>query len=668
MKLVFGKLQSDSFAGLLFSIVFALIYIMIIFPKGFITGTSSYWLTQQEDVTQYIAGFNVYFYEDWKFPLFKIESINYPEGTRSTFVDIIPIYSFFLKLLLPDSLFPFNPFGYWIGLSYVMTAISSWLILKYSKTSSWSALLTLTALLLIFPALSARLGHISLMSHWLILLGFVLYIRSFHKPFQIIAWSLLVVVSFYINIYIFTMVLSIFVATVITQWNMLVLNKNLQQLLLPFVFLFISLYITLLPLHDAGIAKDSGWGYYSMNLLSPFNGGKFIQFINAEMPGQYEGFNYLGLGVITLSVYAYILLQKQHSLFFKTHRFIIVLMFLFTFYSLSNHVYFGTHHLIDINYPNILDPLVSQFRASGRYFWPVGYALTIFAVIVTIKYNKKHGIVLILFALLLQVADLRDRLRGLHEIAKREQGKIIDRITWDSKIVESKNLYFYPKFRCSKNSSPHHTLLPVMLYASETKKTLNTGYIARYQPQCNNIGREIASANSDSSAFIFVKDEFPMYKMLPLYFPTSFNVICQELDFAYICKKSSVEFIKKEVELLAVSSIFSSQVGHFSEAGVESTDSQGFLIYGPYVTLPGGKYHVELLGEGRKIDNVFFDIVSENGNKVHAKTIVNQDKKNQILAKVDFTLDRDAINTEFRVFLDKNSKLTVNSVRIKRLD
>lgn len=529
--------QSDNYCGLVFSLVVTFIYVFIVYPKNFFFGTSSYWLTQTEDITQYIAGFNAYFSEDWHFPIFKIESFNYPVGTRSTFVDIIPLYSFILKLVVPNSLFPFNPFGFWILFSYLMSGVAAWFILKNLKVNSWIALITLTLFFDMFPALSARLGHISLMSHWLILFAFALYIRNFTKKYQVLEWSILLFIAFYINIYIFTMVFSIFLVTIISTWKERSLWQNIKILLIPLSFLIISFFLTILPLSGDGISRDFGWGYYSMNLLSPFSGGNIIKLIYSEVPGQYEGFNYLGLGVILLCFYNLYLLKKSNINIFSKHKYMLSLLVLFFIYSLSYKIYFGNVQVLELNYPSILEPLVNQFRASGRFFWPVGYGIIIFNIIMIMKTNnRKISILILTIALFVQIIDLKQRTRILKETASREENKILNYEKFQNYIGDTKRIYFYPKFRCAKVSSPQDTLLPIMLFSSENKIKLNTGYIARYEPNCNDIAAEIQSSDINNSTYLFTKKEFNNNEILSLYFPSNSNIECKDFNFTFICK------------------------------------------------------------------------------------------------------------------------------------
>lgn len=150
-------------------------------------------------------------------PLLAFDSLNYPQGTRATFVDVIPLYALLLKLLLPASLAPFNPYGAWVALCFILQAVG---VVDQSRAKA--ELMGLPSessdCLAGFPALMAQLGHISLMSHWIILFALALYVRSrYMLGLPLISWTVLLVVAFYVNIYLFAMAAGIYFAAFLAR-------------------------------------------------------------------------------------------------------------------------------------------------------------------------------------------------------------------------------------------------------------------------------------------------------------------------------------------------------------------------------------------------------------------------------------------------------------------
>ncbi|WP_346832800.1 DUF6311 domain-containing protein [Pseudomonas abietaniphila] len=530
--------------GLFLAMLIAAVFIYRYFPAGFIAGTSSYWLTETDDVTQYIAGFNAYFHSPLKFPLLAFDGFNYPAGTRATFVDIIPIYSLLLKLVLPADTAPFNPFGFWVALTFVLQAVAGWWVLRELNVRSWSTLICGTVLMVCFPALLGRLGHISLMSHWILLMAMALYIRSYRLGrVATVGWCLLLVTGFYVNIYLFVMALVIYLCAVLTSLKGLKgLNlRAIGRASIPFIALALSIFVLLLPMPMGQVSTEWGFGYYSMNLLAPITGGTYVTIPDAAMPGQYEGFNYLGLGVIISLVYAIYHLRQDGWGTLKRHRYLAIFLALFTCYALSNSIYMGTRQIAVISYPDFMTTLTSQFRASGRFFWPVGYTLLIFSLLTL--YRRFPGKVLIpvmLVLLCIQVGDLKMQRANFKAGLNRPYTPLLTSSAWDAQTGNGVNkLYFYPKFRCGKFDSLT-TLMPVMKYAAMHHIKMNTGYIARHQPPCDehSLTTEIAGADPASSVFVFVKTEFSDIPSVKRLMPTTDTAQCSDVDFAFVCHLS----------------------------------------------------------------------------------------------------------------------------------
>lgn len=526
---------------MLLAVSSSFLFVWLTFGVEFLSGAAPYWQSQVDDITQYIAGFNLYFIAPWQIPLLGFDGFNYPQGTRVTFVDAIPLFSLFLKVFVPASWAPFNPFGVWVGLCFIGQGVGAWWILKELGVRSLFALIALMALFLIFPALMVRLGHISLMSHWIILFSVALYFKSCNEnKLAAMAWSALLLSAFYVNIYLFVMASAIMLAAFLNA------RRNLKWrdfglFFMPYAFIFSSLFIMILPLPLSEVAAEGGFGYYSMNILAPFMGGKWISFTAGQGSGQYEGFNYLGLGV--LSGLVYLLLRYQNFLVSAMHRHwpLFCILLICVFYSLSNHIFFGANEVAIIKYPDFLAPVTSQFRASGRFFWIVGYFVVIYVVVGLYRnMNHKSFIFATIAVVALQVGDVNGIYQSMRSGMTRTASQPLDSSLWDKQLESNvKVLYFYPKFKCG--SKPLETLMPVMQYAGQKGLKLNTGYISRYSPNCSDVKNEIANSDPKRSAYIFARSDYVDANSVRSLFPISMNMRCEVVQFAYVCQGSILE-------------------------------------------------------------------------------------------------------------------------------
>jgi hypothetical protein len=524
------------------SIILALAFAHWLYSLAHLRGTSAFWQQQSGDITQYIAGFNAFVREPWQWPLLHFSSINWPSGTLATFVDAIPLYAFFLKLFHhgPETGF-WNPYGIWVAICYGLQGLGAWWICRESNVKSWSALIALTLLLASFPALSYRANHISLMSQWLLLFSFAIYLRGTRQGYLASRyWIALVFCAFYINIYLFCMVSAIFAADLGRHAANGNWRRALLTLIAAYAMIGLSLFITILPLGEGAGSREWGFGYYSMNLLAPLTGGRLLAWPHPVVHGgQSEGFNYLGIFVIALFAYAIRLRNHCDKTFWSRHRGLFLVLGLLAVYAPSNVVHLGEVRLFEWILPEWTLPLTAQLRASGRFFWPVGYVIIIFTVLTVYRHaGTRRAAALLPVVVLLQLWDLQPHHDRTRAIVHGTYPVLLNEARWDGFLGAAPDtLHFYPSFRCGKNPA-NESVLPTMLYAAKRNLNLSTGYIARAVKPCDNYAGEIAAIKSPASAFVFVRSEFTDLNEVKQLLGGEAAADCVEVDFAYLCKRA----------------------------------------------------------------------------------------------------------------------------------
>ena len=136
-----------------------------------------------------------------------------------------------------------------------------------------------------------------------------------------------------------------------------------------------------------------GYGYASINLLSPFYRGRFSpKGIDATGGQQFDRFNYLGIGLMAALVITGILHWRWLIHLPRHYPVLTVIVCLLTIFALSNKVFWGSKELIhyDLFYP--LQMIGGTFRVSGRMFWPVGYLLMLVGLLGVLR-NRNHAMV-----------------------------------------------------------------------------------------------------------------------------------------------------------------------------------------------------------------------------------------------------------------------------------
>jgi hypothetical protein len=537
-----GWLRPQGPLGFVLAALLGLGYAWWLYKGPMLHGTAPFWWSDKSDISQYVAGFNAFVHEPWHWPLLRIDSLNTPDGTLATFLDTIPLYAMLLKVVHPGAGY-WNPYGLWIAICFTLQGIGAWWICREAKVRNWAALLALALLLASFPALTRRIPHTSLMSQWLLLFGLAIYLRSTRLGrIATGSWVALLPCAFYINIYLFSMVSAIFAADVLrellrTPIRLASVRRAVLAPVAAYGLLFVTMWITMLPLPPGAGSGEWGFGYYSMNLLSPLNGGMLLQLDHPEAThGQGEGATYLGIFLLALTVWVTRLRRRHDPDFWGRHAALLGMLALLTLYALSNQVYLGETRLFTLILPPEADQLTSTFRSSGRFFWPVGYAIVVFTVLGAARHLKTwHAAAVLAAVTALQFWDLQAHHERVRAGLSMDSAQVVDTARWDAFLGAGVNaMHYYPPFHCGP-ATLTEGLLPTMVYAVKHRYRLSTGYIARAVKPCDNYAADIARLPA-STAVAFDKKTFPREQdALQL---MGGEAACADMGLVFLCRRN----------------------------------------------------------------------------------------------------------------------------------
>ncbi|WP_311886106.1 MULTISPECIES: DUF6311 domain-containing protein [unclassified Pseudomonas] len=377
------------------------------------------WLEQGDPATHYL-GWEYFRHSPWTFPLGLNPFYGVELGSSIIFSDSNPLLALLFKPFnawLPAT---FQYFGLWLLACFVLQAWFGWKLLGLMTGNPLIRLLG-TGLLVVSPPMFLRMGgHLSLSGHFLILAA--LYLALLPKLYRRrLAWGALLAVTAMVHAYLLAMVALI--------WGADLLGKTFSQQLarrqglLEGVLLFAVVsaccwqagYFTI-----ADGAQSGGFGLYRMNLLSPFDPAGW-SFILPDLPkasGDYEGFNYAGLGVLLLVPLALMgWLRNPQPLKdeLRLRRWLLLALIGLSLFALSNQIGVGAH-TFSYPLPKIVTNLANIFRASGRMFWPVLYALILMVMFLLVRgYRPRIVVALLALALTIQIVDTRNGWLGLRQ-------------------------------------------------------------------------------------------------------------------------------------------------------------------------------------------------------------------------------------------------------------
>ncbi|WP_157971448.1 DUF6311 domain-containing protein [Dyella sp. C9] len=398
-----------------------------------VTGGAMLWPTnvcwlQHADLAQSYLGWAFYRHDPWTLPFGATPSYGLEIHSSVYYSDSIPLLAMLLKPVaawLPE---PFQYFGPWVLACFILQAYFAWNLLSLSTDSVAARILGCLFFVAAPPMLMRLGGHMALVAHWAILAALYLYLRPSSKH-QRGWWTVLVAASMVIHAYVFLMVAAIWVADVLRRlwlarhgentsmpWRELA-REVLQVMLATAVVAWLAGFFMI---SSRGMQAE-GFGYYKMNLLAPFNGGGWSRFglAFAQADGEYEGFNYFGVGGLLLLLAGLIAGLKQAAA--RQRRLwwpLVAVAVGLTLFAITPSVGLGMHEW-QLPLPSWLhDRLAhSSIQATGRLFWVSYYMLLVAAIGALARTLSTRWLVPLLgVAVLLQAIDLAPGLRNLHQL------------------------------------------------------------------------------------------------------------------------------------------------------------------------------------------------------------------------------------------------------------
>ncbi|MDP4028818.1 MAG: DUF6311 domain-containing protein [Gallionella sp.] len=453
--------QTGAWGGLLLGILFFL----WLYGAAILNPAETGWMLHG-DPAQHYLGWEFFRREPWSLPLGRIENFGAPLTASIVFTDSLPLLAIPLKLLSPWLPETFQYFGAWMLLCHALTGWFAWRI--FSRLGLGVAASALgTLLMLLMPAMMLRAyGHESLMAHWLILAAIDRYLAGWSGR----GWLALVLLAAAVHAYLLAMLLAIFCAA----WLRAVAVDRTLSLVqggarAALGALLLGGWMALLG-YFVGATKQlaaEGYGHYSANLLTWFDpmdwrafllhygrdpAGKgewshFLPALGQTTAGQYEGFAYLGAGLLLLAGIALVsVLRRRQRLPGFMLPLLAVALALFIA-ALSNRVSLGGRELFAVPLSDTMLGMLSIFRASGRFVWPLTYLAAIAAVVVVARqWPARAAVPLLALAVLVQTLDMNGKLREFRDKFHRPaayQNPLADPL-WESAAQRHRRIVVYP--------------------------------------------------------------------------------------------------------------------------------------------------------------------------------------------------------------------------------
>ena len=512
------KININIVTALLGGIAFVLIYgVKILNPLY------TDWLLTGGDPSQHYLGWEFFRRSDWYFPLGLTDQLAYPLKTSVIYTDSIPIFAVFFKLfrsILPRQ---FQYFGIWGLLCFVLQGYYAAKILG-ERSSSKTVILAGSVFFIVSPIMIFRMYyHTALAAHWLILLAIYFYskhekeYRDIFRP--VMQWGILGILIGSIHLYFVPMCGAILLGYILCSiWKE---RKIRIRFFYPGISFSVGLFLTIYLLGGFSSGADTGTnnlGLFSFNLnafLNPMSYSTLLK--NTSLwnwpfytQGQYEGFSYLGMGIILLCACGIVLLIKNIFRRRKpsVYQVMTVLMSIgLIVLAASPTITWNDKLLLQLPYSSTIYKYWGIFGSCGRMAWPVVYFLMIFGItsIGNMKWKRKEiSCVVLILACMVQVVDLSGQLYKRHEnySEKVVYQSPLEGTVWDDIISSGE----YKHVVWVTHNVDHDDVIQVAVYAMKNDMTMGNFYFARGIDK-RDITEEQLQNTSEDCVYVFLKSD-----------------------------------------------------------------------------------------------------------------------------------------------------------------
>jgi len=381
----------------------------------------------------------------------------YPQVTGVGNTNIVPFIGMPFKLFnqwLPEH---FQYLGLFLFSCYLLQAWFADRLLAALKLPIGYWRFTAVVVILLAAPFLDRFAHLALCAHWLILAALTTYFSTdLNQARALRNYSILSFIAIMTHPYLILFPLLIASAD---GWQRV---RKKEKWITLFVFPLVSIAGIGLGAFLSGVfslamgsSNADGFGIYNSNVNTFWNNIGKTNFTPLNLPafeGQYEGYAYLGIGVLILWVT--LLVQK---IFYKAllrtmrqHWPLLIVLFAALIYAYAFNITFNKLELLNLHlerYYRLYNKL-SIFRSSGRYVWLPYYILLIIPFVYyghKLKLQQKWSVGIPLCILLIQITDMAKAI---------QRGIIQDSYTVSKEWTllatlakEAKAVYTYPLFQ-----------------------------------------------------------------------------------------------------------------------------------------------------------------------------------------------------------------------------
>jgi hypothetical protein len=368
------------------------------------------------DWGQHVLGWLFFRRSRWALPLGRIDGFAWPAGTTVGFTDANPLLALPAKALSPLLPLDFQYVGAWLLACFVLQGFFGARLAARGSPRPFHRALG-GALLAIAPPLTARIGHDTLCAHFALLALLGLHFApafdaaGARRALRTAGLVTLLLGAVHPYLAVMALALSAALAARVAAVDRVVPRREAARTVLLLILALAAVFALLGYLTSAP-SHGGGFGLYGADLLA-FVNPHGASWLVPSLPvhwGAWEGNAYLGLGGMAVVAAAGALALRRRAL--RGARAVgplFAVAAVLALFSLADAWRADGREVLSLR--RLYRPLagvVGPFRSSGRFIWPLYYALVGGAVVALLRLARRPALATAVLAgaLALQVAEL----------------------------------------------------------------------------------------------------------------------------------------------------------------------------------------------------------------------------------------------------------------------
>jgi hypothetical protein len=484
----------ETFLAYGFALLLGVALVMAIFPVDFLLPRAGGPWAPQGDAAQHAIAQRYFLADAWRWPPLQVANLLASDGLNIAFADGIPLLALPLKALrdlLPEG---FHGIGLWYAIAWVMQPLAAVWCLRGTGERRLLPAIAVALAASAMPSFINRYGHAALTGQFTLLVGLGLYLRLVRRQSAGL-WLLALLASvgtLLVHPYLGAMVLALLAAVPLS----LLLRGDRGWFVAGLGVLACAGAVgaTMAAFGYLGAKGDGGYGDFALNLFSPvwpwrswFLGGLVGREADATGHGGWEGYNWLGIGLLAGMMAVVLLAPRALAVALRRHAGLALVLLGLTLLAVSFRIGAGRVVVLDLGpAPGFLE----QFRASGRFFWPVGAALLVGTVALLARLPRV-GVPAVLLLGMAQFADAEPNRAAIRAWAQTREAWSVDAPALRRLLAGADRLTLLPSWPCvvpPDTIGDHQRQLQVLSLAAERAVPANTMYVARWRgarPTCD---------------------------------------------------------------------------------------------------------------------------------------------------------------------------------------